>query len=158
MTVTPYLKSLGCDVRFSSPYHPQTNGKIERFNGSLKKGLRSMINNAQSAWQSALGPVLWAHRISTSGVTKHSPYVLTYGKIPRAPKKRFLGRRMEQDGPQHLLSKLDEISRAFVEAERNTLESRKYNLQMHLLKYSICKIYYIRKLLWIFKFGWSFAW
>lgn len=38
-----WLKSNGVDPRHSRPYHPQTNGQVERNNGDMKRRLSSAI-------------------------------------------------------------------------------------------------------------------
>ncbi len=101
-TVGNYLEALGVDVRRTTPYHPQTNGKLERWHRTLKDILRKLLNNNIAAWEDQLGPALLAYRQSVSETTGYSPFYLTYGrraKYPanRAPEGRtVLGRRLEQ--------------------------------------------------------------
>ena len=59
--VVPYLKHLGTKVRFTPPYSPQTNGKIERFHRTLKEILGKLVNARPSTWETNLAAALWAH-------------------------------------------------------------------------------------------------
>ena len=70
--VVPYLEALGTEVRHSSPYHPQTNSKIERFHRTIKEMIRKLVNSRAGAWEDCLGPALWAHRVSCSVVTGYT--------------------------------------------------------------------------------------
>ena len=125
-SVDPYLRSLGCEVRTTTPYSPSTNGKLERQHRTLKNTLRKLANTALGSWEACLGPALWAHRLSRSSVTGYSPFFLQYGRHPRCPKQKLL-RRQLGSGPAILADRLDELSRAFKAAAQNTEESRKYN-------------------------------
>ena len=87
--VEGYLESLGTDVRHSTPFHPQTNGKIERFHRTFKGILRAFINARPNEWEDHIGPTLWAHRVSTSTVTGYTPFFLTYGRKQRVPFARI---------------------------------------------------------------------
>ena len=119
----PYLMSLGIDVHHSTPHHPQTNVKIERFHKPLKEKL---VNARSANWEKCLGPALWAHRVSQSVVTGFTPYFLTYGMHPVVPKKMLFSHK-EGSGPQWIGEHLDELSLAFKDAARNTEDSRFYN-------------------------------
>ena len=61
-------------MRHSTPFHPQTNGKIERFHRTFKGILRTFINARPNEWEDHIGPTLWAHRVSTSTVTGYTPF------------------------------------------------------------------------------------
>ena len=125
-TVEGYLKSLGVDVRHSSPFHPQTNGKIERFHRTFKAILRKFINARPGEWEDHLGPTLWAHRVSTSTVTGYTPYFLTYGRKPRVPFSRIFPALAGAE--ENILgTRLLELTEAFREAAVRTEESRRYN-------------------------------
>ena len=43
--VMGYLEELGVEIRHPTPYHPQSNGMIERFHRTLKTMLTKMINS-----------------------------------------------------------------------------------------------------------------
>ena len=124
----PYLEALGTDIRHSTPYHPQSNTKIERFHRTIKNMIRKLVNSRAGDWERCLGPALWAHRTSCSVVTGYTPYFLTYGRHPIVPKQKLLSRQANS-GPELLAERLDELSLAFKEAARRTAESRVYNMQ-----------------------------
>ncbi|GFN84120.1 Pol polyprotein [Plakobranchus ocellatus] len=45
---------LGISQETSTPYYPQSNGMIERFNGSLKQMLRKLVEDKPASWDSFL--------------------------------------------------------------------------------------------------------
>ena len=77
-----YIQSLNIDHRRSTPYHPQTNGCVERFNRSLKEILRKFVNNNSSEWESHLPEALLAYRMSESQSRNTSPYYALFGLEP----------------------------------------------------------------------------
>ena len=125
--VVPYLEALGTEVHHSSPYHPQTNAKIERFHRPIKEIIRTLVNSRASDWEGCLNPALWAHQVSCSVVTGYTPYCLTFGRHPITSKQKLLNRRMGS-GPELLTERLDELSLAFQEVARRTEASRYYNM------------------------------
>ena len=126
--VIGYLDSLGTEIRHSSPFHPQTNGKIERFHRTFKGILRTFINARPHEWEDYLGPTLWAHRISTSTVTGYSPFFLTYGRKSKVPFERIFPGPEGTEG-SILGTRLQELTNAFRSAAVNTEASRRYNHQ-----------------------------
>ena len=124
--VKGYLAALGVDVRNTTPYHPQTNGKVERFHRTLKAILRKLVNARAGEWEDCLGPALWAHRVSTSEVTGHSPYFLTFGRRPPVPWDRLWTMPAGTENVV-LANRLEELSQAFKDAAKRTADSRLYN-------------------------------
>ena len=51
------------DIR-TTPYHPQTDGVVERFNGTLKSMLRKFVSRSQKDWDEYLPYLLFAYRIA----------------------------------------------------------------------------------------------
>ncbi len=80
-----WLREVGIDHRVTSPYHPQSNGKCERFNGVIQKTLLKLSGGQPRHWTKYLPDALYAYRI-TKGPAGISPYLGVFGQHPRLPK------------------------------------------------------------------------
>ena len=69
----------------ASPYHPQTNGACERFNGTLKTMLRSLTEQFPDSWDTALPWVLFAYREVPVETLGCSPFELMFGRSVPGP-------------------------------------------------------------------------
>lgn len=69
----------------SSPYHPQCNGLVERFNGTLKAMLRKLCGERPKDWDRYLESVLFAYREVRQESLGFSPFELLYGRTVRGP-------------------------------------------------------------------------
>ncbi|CAN2390404.1 K02A2.6-like, partial [Pristimantis euphronides] len=67
----------------SSPYHPQTNGLCERFNGTLKQMLKMLVESQGRDWERCLPYLLFAYREVPQASTGFSPFELLYGRRVR---------------------------------------------------------------------------
>uniref|UniRef100_A0A3P9LY71 Gypsy retrotransposon integrase-like protein 1 n=1 Tax=Oryzias latipes TaxID=8090 RepID=A0A3P9LY71_ORYLA len=69
----------------TSPYHPQTDGLVERFNKTLKSMLRKFVNDTGSDWDQWLPFLMFAYREVPQASTGFSPFQLMYGHPVRGP-------------------------------------------------------------------------
>src|SRR6266540_3813587 len=65
----------------SSPYHPQSNGLVERFNKMLCEGIAKVAEELGS-WDQYIQLILFAYRTKELRISKQSSYKLVYGKEP----------------------------------------------------------------------------
>jgi transposase InsO family protein len=76
---------IGINHIFSTAYHPQTNGIVERFNATIKSQLCKLQDSNQNNWDQYLLPTIYAYNVGRHRATKHSPYQLLYGRDPVLP-------------------------------------------------------------------------
>ena len=69
----------------TSPYHPQTDGLVERFNQTLKTMLRKCAKEEGKDWDKLLPYLLFAYREVPQASTGFSPFELLYGRQVRGP-------------------------------------------------------------------------
>jgi hypothetical protein len=64
---------------FSSPYHPQTNGMVERLNRTLCNSL-AKVKETDEDWDIHIPAVLFAYRTKRHATTGYTPFQLVYGR------------------------------------------------------------------------------
>lgn len=72
----------GVNVLFSSAYHPEGNGGMERAHQTLVYGVYKCAGDDKLKWPLYVAPVLFSIRVTASRMTGHPPYFMLYGIQP----------------------------------------------------------------------------
>ena len=84
------LQQLSIDCIFSTPYHPQSNGKLEVFHEYLKPALEKLCEKDPSNWDKYINQDLASYRVTPNHATAETPFVLVYGRDPNLPLHQLL--------------------------------------------------------------------
>ncbi|CAF4054104.1 unnamed protein product [Didymodactylos carnosus] len=76
---------LGHHHIYSTTYHPQTNGMIERFNATFVPQLAKLQDTESNNWDSFLPSVVFAYNTGQHNTTGYSPFQLQYGQKSKLP-------------------------------------------------------------------------
>ncbi|OWZ11920.1 Retrotransposon Polyprotein [Phytophthora megakarya] len=76
-------QTLGIKKIFGAAYHPQTQGLVERFNGTLLGMLRLFVHETQTDWDVYLPRVLFVYRTSYHESLGDTPFFSLYGRDPK---------------------------------------------------------------------------
>ncbi|GKA04912.1 putative nucleotidyltransferase, ribonuclease H [Tanacetum coccineum] len=79
------MKRYGVIHRFSTAYHPQTNGQVENTNRALKRILEKTIGSNRKDWSYKLDDALWAFRTAFKTPLGTTPFRIIYGKACHLP-------------------------------------------------------------------------
>ena len=78
-------RMLGVKPIRTTPYHPQTDGLVERFNQTLKAMLRRAATESGKDWDKLIPFLLFAYREVPQSSTGFSPFELVFGRHVRGP-------------------------------------------------------------------------
>ena len=84
-TLRQVYSLLGIKGIRTTPYHPQTDGLVERYNQTLKSMLRKFVAENGKDWDQWLPYLLFAYREVPQASTGFSPFELLYGRQVRGP-------------------------------------------------------------------------
>ncbi|GKB65180.1 reverse transcriptase domain-containing protein [Tanacetum coccineum] len=71
--------------RFSTVYHPQTNGHVENTNRAIKRILEKTVGNNRKEWSHKLDDALWAFRTAFKTPLGTTPFRIIDGKACHLP-------------------------------------------------------------------------
>ena len=114
----------------TSPYHPQTDGLVERFNQTLKAMLRKVAVEEGKDWDKFLPYLLFAYREVPQSSTGFSPFELLYGRTVRGPLDVLReswegGRRSSESVVSHVLSMREKLEKMAELVQENLAKAQK---------------------------------
>ena len=89
--IAEVCKLLGIHKSCTTPYHPQSDGMVERFNRTLLNMLATTAEKHPFDWESQLRPLCLAYNTSVHPTTGYSPFYLMYGRQVRMPTDIMFG-------------------------------------------------------------------
>lgn len=101
-------QKVGSQKIFTSPYHPQTDGCVERFNRTLCDDLRKFVMDEEN-WDRHVSFAVFRYNCSKNSVTKSTPYRAMFG-VDAFEFDAALGLQLRlEDEPIDLPARLAEI-------------------------------------------------
>jgi transposase InsO family protein len=83
-----YCKTMGTHAKFSSVYHPQSNGAVERANGLIFSGIKKCLyDQKKGKWTDELPKVIWSHNTTVSRAIGFTPFRLLFGTEAMTPEE-----------------------------------------------------------------------
>jgi hypothetical protein len=80
-----FCNRLGIEPRFSSAFHPETDGQTERTNRVIEEVLRHFIDSDHVQWEELLPLAAFAMNNAKNSSTGETPFFLNHGSHPSTP-------------------------------------------------------------------------
>lgn len=79
---TELTKLMGIQHDFSTAYHHETLGVVEKNHKTFNEYLRTYLNEDRTDWDTYLNAFIFCYNRTPSTATGYTPYELVYGKLP----------------------------------------------------------------------------
>ena len=116
----------------TSPYHPQANGQVERFNGTLMTMLRKLAQEKPDRWDEYIPAALFAYREVPHGSTGLPPATLLFGRPIKGPLEAMLRSWTEEGTSEEVISSYqyveelkEKLHKGWTLANQNLKKARK---------------------------------
>ncbi|KAJ8011597.1 hypothetical protein DPEC_G00059910 [Dallia pectoralis] len=119
-------QKLGIKRSLCSTYHPQTNGLVEKLNGTIQRSLYKVVAVPKD-WDQYLQATMFALQTKKQLTTKYSPYFLMFGREARYPSAVDEEYEVTDDKVNRLLC-LEEISEG-AHKRQSVYEDVKHNVK-----------------------------
>ncbi|KAJ1217647.1 hypothetical protein NDU88_005240 [Pleurodeles waltl] len=133
--MSAYMKSMwdecGVTYQFTTPYHPQSNGLVERFNKTLKGMISGLTEAMRRKWDVLLPCLLFAYREVPQNGVGFSPFEILYGHPVRGPLSivkevwEKAPKTPPQDVVSYMLALCNQTQRIWKQAKSNVEASQK---------------------------------
>ena len=131
-----FCMTVGIKQIKTSPYHPQTDGMVERFNATLKTLLRKLTKDPTVEWDKCLPYMLWAYRETVHRTTGFSPYHLLFGKEMRMPLDLMVRYwKGKEEGDESTVEEYVQTLKACMETVRDLAYGKEINEKCKQKKY-----------------------
>jgi hypothetical protein len=117
----------GVKQSFTTPYHPQTDGMVERFNRTLTTMLASHVQENQRNWDDLIPYVTYAYRITVHASTKETPFFLMFGRDPTTPFDQIMQSKQCYkmiEEPDYAQTMIHHFQKAWTKAKENIVTSQ----------------------------------
>ena len=120
------MRLLGTRLRFSTAYHPQTDGQSEKMNDLIEQTLRAYTSFRANDWDQRLTTVEYAINNSVNASTGYTPFFLNYGYHPDSPLDIILDRKETKlQTVNEWVSKMEEDFKEAQEILKSAQETQK---------------------------------
>ena len=136
--ITVIYKLLGVVKSRTTPYHPQSDGLVERYNRTLLAMLATAIREYPFKWEEYLRRLCLAYNTSVNPTTGYSLFFLMFGRQVHMPVEIMYGSRTQQETmvPQYVADLQTSLTTAYMHVREKMgakLDRQKevYNKQLH---------------------------
>ena len=92
-------KVTGVKSSFTTPYHPQGNAQVERFNRTLLFMLGTLSDTQKQEWSKHVRYLAHAYNCTQHDATQFSPFYLMFGRNPRLKVDWLFARQSDHEDP-----------------------------------------------------------
>jgi hypothetical protein len=111
----------------TSPYHPSSNGKIERWHRTVADIISCYVSENHSDWDEYIGSALSACRTSVNKTSQFSPFYLLYGRDATMPLDTLLQPRPRTYAGDHVSQATEKMHKAYAQVQERTAKAREQN-------------------------------